>query len=721
MLLFHEKCFEKKDVGHRFTQRPYFPMLLGNGTDAILISCFGTPFPVSDSSLFLPGNYNKSIGWHKTDRKNFKSKTSYGANLILAEVETNFFIGTEIFRPKQTKQYFDPITAVLTTEFEKSSHRDTGLIKLKISTFLTGSHTLVEHYEVLKAPETPFSLEFRLKPAFDAGSCSIDPRIHASDVAYSDMQNKEGFCFTYNLETYSGIAANWFELNNYHNIESWQRATQETIRSPGLKTGDSLTRYTAILDNEDSENYKKALFKIVELTKSVRYKNILNSHADYWAKRQSASSVQLPDPELQYQYNLSQYVIRSVFDMTTGFLPMGILPYQWQNCMFWDSWFCSMAWLGSNRSEYSKRLSEFWLSALPQAKELAAKIGSPGARFNWTLTRKAPTRNAERIIQFHNNGVVIIQISQTWRATGDKQFLGKVFPVMENALMFLVEHLVGHDENGVYIGQCAGPDESTTDRKRNDTWTTAVMLDGIDRYLEAARALDKKTFRTDLQKLRQELQTILHRNVDGEGVLQSFEGGTRPHWGSIIFSLFPDHPALAKTVERISLYDEELDCYDSLGVVSSYCRNFTWAELRIIRILGEQGDPAGWIRLKKNAKFTNSLGGIPEQIVCTGQPVNEWFMTSHAAYIWALHALLIRRHGEQLNVFNCLPENWQDLSVQNLTTEDGLCVSATLTSGTCTKLEITNMHTETRRILINAPGISEQNLVIESGHTVKVV
>lgn len=57
-------------------------------------------------------------------------------------------------------------------------------------------------------------------------------------------------------------------------------------------------------------------------------------------------------------------------------------------------------------------------------------------------------------------------------------------------------------------------------------------------YRDAARILKAKTSIKNLDMIIEKLTAGLNMNIDKKGVMQSFQGGKLPHWGSLIFDLF---------------------------------------------------------------------------------------------------------------------------------------------------------------------------------------
>jgi hypothetical protein len=79
-------------------------------------------------------------------------------------------------------------------------------------------------------------------------------------------------------------------------------------------------------------------------------------------------------------------------------------------------------------------------------------------------------------------------------------------------------------------------------------------------------------------------------------------------------------------------------------------------------------------------------------------------MSSHASYVWAMNSLLVNRQGDRLAVFTNLPAEWENVSFENLTTPDGLQVSAKLKNRKIVKLEVKNLSQQEREVDLLHPG-----------------
>ena len=704
MIKYEEGNLETNEYGAYFPDRPYYPFLAANGTDGILIGLSGFPDDPNWMCYSMQLPFRINLGWYKTARKDYEyahkhyGPSTYGTSVALAGLTTMLTIGKDNnLGIREPKQFFDPKKRVLTTTYSLQEARGKIPAEIKVTTFMTDEHLLVERYEVLREPSSGIRFGFNLDTPHSTDLHELC--VHPEKIEHKKSQH--GFAYSYKYksnEIPDGLAASWTDSPD----AEYDNATTEY--SPVITEGEAITHYVSVIDEYDSEDYRAEIKRLQEKTLSQGYDSILAEHIAANKPDLAFSSVDLPEEDLQYLYDYSHYALNATFEKESGFMPMGILPCNWHNAMFWDCWFASMAWLGSNRFEYSKAISSFYQDKLDEAKSVAAKLECAGARYAWTTNLDHFELNPESVIQFHNNAVVAVQSLQIYDFTGDKEFLSGIFEMVEQSLIFLTDRIVEIVNNQVVLKECAGLDESTHDLKGTDTWTAAIFAKGLERYLNACEILEKFPFQKNLGDVASMVKDAIDRNIDDDGVLQSFDGGMEPHWGSLIFNLFPNHSALEKTLDAISIFDESLDSYRSNGVAVYKGRIFTWTEYWISAILAMKGDPAGWSRLKKCAKFTDGFGSIPERVFYDGELLKRPFMTSHASYVWAINSLLLRRDGDLLAILANLPAGWKNVSFENITTPDGLKVSATMKNGVVTECVIVNINMTPAKIHLTIPG-----------------
>jgi hypothetical protein len=172
-----------------------------------------------------------------------------------------------------------------------------------------------------------------------------------------------------------------------------------------------------------------------------------------------------------------------------------------------------------------------------------------------------------------------------------------------------------------------------------------------------------------------------------------------PHWGSLVFDLFPSHPALRPTVRKMmENYDPRMNLYNLHGVTRYAEKSFPWANYWAARCLARAGDPAAHHLLTNALASTNRFAGIPERVFYHGELFNNWFLTGHASLVWAVHGMLATAHGNTLRLLGGAHRAWRDVEFDGIHAGEGLVVSARVRRGRLRRLKITNLQSSTRRI-----------------------
>ncbi|HRJ73073.1 MAG TPA: hypothetical protein PLS03_12690, partial [Terrimicrobiaceae bacterium] len=336
-----------------------------------------------------------------------------------------------------------------------------------------------------------------------------------------------------------------------------------------------------------------------------------------------------------------------------------------------------------------------------QGRKLAKELGSPGVRIEWTVNLFDFSVYDPPILQIHNNAVwanaLFAEASMQGRTLDD----GAV-RFVRDLLAFLVDRLL-HQADATGSGTIIGIDESTRDPKPNDTWSTAVCLKAFEDYQAYCREHGRDPEIPDLDRAREHLRGLLASNTDGNGVLQSFTGGRVPHWGSLVFDLFPDDPAAGPTLAKMSgNHSAAHDLFNFHGLNRYAERAFPWANNWAARCLARMRRPEALHYWLNNTRSTNHFGGVPERVWYHGENYINWCMTGHASQIWAMNGMLADFRDGILTVLGGIdPAVWKTLSFAGIQAGDGLGVSMVLEDGRILELEVTSA--SARTILIQAP------------------
>lgn len=705
-------------------RKGYFPPILQNGVDSMLIGLLGSPDGAWEYSQHL--SRQSTVGWYKTDRR----ENPLDCDLIeLANLSVRPCIGKEEIVIADSHQEFDARNAVLTTEYWQKDNRRAGHLRVRVTTFLTKDHVLVERYELLEVPQQGASFKFSVGPSVQpantqqVGSSYFDPM--KGWQLFEDAQ-RNGVGFIYHTGVYKGIGLTWTDLEGTAVIPGWGQGKTFvgvrlpiTIKTPEIFEPVSFTRYTCLVDNVDSGEIspEQKLHEIWDKVVDLQYDQLLAEHSAYWRNYNSVSSISLPGREdIEKIYDFSNYCIKATQEKSTGFTPVGIQPFLWNGYQFWDSSFFQYAWLSGNHIEESEKFCRFLISRHSDASDLARKMGAPGARMAWRTGRDRFEIFAENVKQYHNNSAAAYCLYLHYLVSGDKDLLEESFPMMDDLVIFMVHETVKDCGDYAVIGECMGPDESFLDLKVNDSWTCAITIKAIECLTESARVLGKTPTVNGLPGLAVKLRRGLDMNVDKDGVLQPFQGAAFPHWGSLIFSHCPEHSALLPTIDKMEeCYDPVLGLYNSHGLTRYAEKSFPWADFWKAHILAMACDSRAGERIEKHIPYTNKFGGIAERIFYHGERYKEYFGTGHAAFCWALNCCMVNQVGDELRLFPGIPESWGDVSFENLRTESGLLVSASLSEGRVTRLDITSRIDGLRLKLVSPDNSLPDQLIIKEG------
>jgi len=505
--------------------------------------------------------------------------------------------------------------------------------------------------------------------------------------------------YDFTLEKFRGGARSWFDCESSGGSATAKKKNVFVfgqLQTRTMRSGESFTRYLAAIDNADTKNPSVALDATIAECRRLGYHRLRDRHQKEWQAYFATSRVEIPAPSVSFIYDTSRYLVRANLH-PSGFLPMGNLPYLWQGVMFWDAGFALEAFMTSGNITEARRVLEHLNVYMPAGRAMARRYG--GARLEWTVEQGQFTQYPSLTMQVHNNTWWAHSIHALHRYTNDLQFLRRNFRNFEDLIVFVADYFLEDRGDHLIVRCCTGPDESASRPKVNDTWTCAITLKALMEYRDAALALKRRPIIANLDEVIHRLGAGLDRNVDGNGVLQSFKGGRLPHWGSLIFDLFPDHPALKPTLAKMMKnYDPRKKLYNMHGVTRYAEKSFPWTNYWASRIFSRVGDPTALRLLMNTIESANCFGGIPERIFYHGELFNNWLLTAHGSMVWAVNGMLANATGHVLRILGGVHHAWRDVKFENIHAGCGLVVSATIRKGRPVRIEIINLSSERREI-----------------------
>lgn len=696
---------ELTEWGGRLPEQAYFPVYLGNGRDAMFINIMGSGENHWERSVRASSPLTRllSTEWHKADRRDYgKSRLVYGQLMPFVNFSSGPVLRGDDVVPRDVRQYFDPRSATVTTFLTQIDNRTGEDLELRSQTFLTADGLLVQVIRCIKAPACGVQYFFSLgEPGPDYQNAKV-PFVKPEDATFEG----EGALLQYRSRWQQGRAEG-FSLVGGVEVERIQvqsidfpKFTQKDQVTVEFGSGDVVWRVLSIQDDREGGDPEAQCRALRERVNTLDVDGLHAAHCAQWEDYFSTSMVRFPDPAAQFLYDVSRYNIKANLH-PCGFLPMGTMPYLWQGAMFWDASFGHQALLGCGNFQEAESVTGHIRSLESHGEKLAESLGSPGIRIEWTVNLFDFSVYDPPILQIHNNAVWAHALFEEARSQG-RPICKEAAHFVRGLLAFLVDRLLHHaEETG--SGAIIGMDESTRDPKPNDTWSAAICLKALEEYDAYCqeRGLDPEI--AELDRARTALRDILTSNTDADSVLQSFTGGRVPHWGSLVFDLFPDHltagPTLAKMTEN---YNAPHDLFNFHGLNRYAERAFPWANNWVARCLGRMRRPEALHYWLNNTRSTNHFGGVPERVWYHGENYINWCMTGHASQVWAMNGMLADFRDGVLTVLGGVdPAIWNSLAFSGIQAGDGLDVSLILEHGKIVELTVSSR--SPRTLIIQAP------------------
>ena len=658
-----------------FRERQYFPMLLGNGIDTVLIDWGGSMRACDKGLEHIERN------WYKSDRRNNDGKllpfffTSY---LLTYRREQHLI--------RESDQEFDPFKAVLHSKVQAAG------FEVEIDTFLTNDHLLVQHFTFNQIPadDPETGLELILSRP--------EKEVTGAHYAFEITDTGKTLQAKCNYEEQSGLAFLLCSDQNCHGEVkaetgslTWNGAV---LKVENIREGSTLTSYCFVGDNHDYHNLEESAEIVKSKIRESGYENILRKHVKNWRHYHQQSSIKTGNEATDYLIALSNYLLKVYQNPVSGGVPAGLYPLMWQGKVFWDSFFFHEALLRGNHVDEAEKLSLFWLKTLPQARKNATlwkrKYGSgEGARYGWCTDHQGRCELITEIRELHNNPIVALMAWNQFRYTRNREMLKTLFPVMKESIDFMLSCAVVEENEKAYIINCEGVDESTRNHNRNDSWTAGAMIAALSALLQAAREL-RMELPGRYSNILNKLLLGLEDNHDKEGVLRSSLNSSSVNFGSMIYLLLPEYPSARKTMEELWTHRGKYCSVCQIGTPRQDARCVPWFQSWSAAIWAQLHDKRANEWLSECQNNTNCFGALPEQVRPDGSLYKHWMGTAHASFLMAVYRMLVNVSGESIQLGFALPEAWRNARFSNVRLKNGLLISCCLKQGELDSLQIEN-------------------------------
>ena len=341
-----------------FSDRPYYPYLLANGNDAVLLNFCGAMMTGLTGHIHAERHQGSVCAWYKQEHRR---KGGRIPPVIIAGYQV--IVDGEVCEVTSFQQEFDCKRAVLKScsGFRCDTH-------VKLESFLTDSGILVYEMEVTGTKaETLSVIFFILEPNSYNGTFA--PGCEKAKMSFAARDN--GADFTYDFEC--GIKGRGsFETDRTDGIACENAGKiAPGVRFDGVRPGWKGTMYTRCADLGQ---------ELPEITPDLKIRHIA-SWRDYFSK----SSILLPDPDIQYAYELGRYLMRA-YQHRDGAITCGMLPHMWAGgqCCPCDAGIAMLALLMNNDLSEARKYLQFYLDRYEAGEKLTVELGVKGVAFsNW--------------------------------------------------------------------------------------------------------------------------------------------------------------------------------------------------------------------------------------------------------------------------------------------------------------------------------------------------
>ena len=695
------------------SQRPYFPALLANGADAVLLNYSGSMVSGLTGHAHFEQHQGCPCAWYKVGH----GSRDKGCGMVQPIVQSGYqiLLDGEVCDIDDYEQRFDPITAMLHT---RASAR--GVI-VRIEAFLTGDPVLVERYRVERVPagkRADLAFFVRTTDGRTGGLTTVQ-------TAALRVRGRQGdaVSFDYSVGPIRGAGR----------LLSDRPADEPYGALPGLlfhgvRRGFRAAKFLVLADGTDERGFRGRVERAAGRCRELGAAGLAREHRLGWSRYARGSRVTLPDEEFQYLYDNSLYVLRANQHPRTGAISVGPLPSLWGGGVHdpFDGAYAHRALLATNRLEEARRHLGYYDLQRRRGRKLARDAGLPGAMYSgWSdcfgndLTRDL----GAYLLDYKPLMPAYIVLDRYWQWVYDPadRDHAQRLPLMREILDLAVARFVLVRGQKAFMAPCTAGNESYV-QVENDTMNGLAYARAMAGYGEMAQALGQRS-----GALYAELARKLYRGLDENyraGVLMPYRGAKYLTGLQLDFYLtnLPEGidprsvwAALGAMRTRWGLdSDQPSEAYRDWPWCSS------WAAIALAH-MGCGSDSFRWLRHPMGTM--TALGVLPEKVRLDGYAIGYGYPSPHALLAWATaHALCHTGPNGELRLLAGLDGQWRDLAFERLRVDGGLLASGTVQGGRLERLQLRNTSGVPlrRRVSLNRcyHGPRERDVLIPARRTV---
>ncbi|MDO8586581.1 MAG: hypothetical protein Q7T82_06030 [Armatimonadota bacterium] len=672
--------------------KPYFPMILANGSDVVLVDYSGS-MQCHSGHLHLEQHQGALCGWQKTTHRE-KGRHMFSVAFFPYRIMRP---DNDVYEIGWFDQRFDPRTATLVTEVRSK------ILHLRFTTFLADGQPLyAERIEVLWIDP-----EAQPKIALLAQQMA-DPRVAQVSFGRGDAAQVVGEYTLSEIEGSLRVAV----VARRQAVHDGTQSHTGYLEVRDLKPGDVIDRFVTMQDTSHTEQPENACATAIENALAKGFEKLHEEHSEAWQSYQATTEVTLPDPEWDYSYRLGLYLMRAS-QHPSGYAVHGTYNVLWGggSCCSADFIFFTRGWASANQKASVQALADYYESgAGPMAREYARQIGRPGLNYPWFFNifgrdlffDDAVSARAAGI-QKGNIASMATEIYDIYRFFGDTDDLRKRLPVIKDMLDFLLAEIIVQEGDRWSTGSLIGSDENV--ERVNDIGHLLKLIRAMRDYQEGCRALglpEDERYAAAIKGLSVTMQENYR-----DGVLYPWKGATEVLTTNVM--CYAEN--MPEGINAKSIWASHRSDSGEWGLSADNAGRdpnmvWPWLEASTAVAFSTIDPKLSYRRLKNALRFTDMHGFFVEKIRPDGFWINIGYSTPHACFVWAVNSLLATDNGKRLTIAAGLPSAWQDYSFAGIHTPSGYAVSLDVQGGRVKRLVITNTRPETRQIRLRllSPG-----------------
>jgi len=665
-----------------FSKEPYYPMLLSNGQDGIVIGYCGTNVSPISGHAALYETLGVACGWYKASTRAY---TKSPITQILRAV-----LHVEVFgapcMASHYEQYLNPEEGVLITKLIFAKH-----IHVTVESFLTEDGLWGEKVTVDQCPDNAdLKLGFGVLRHF----CGYGwMKLQVESELFAKM-DPAGVAFDYTLTDAKGRGALWASTAFDRNVYKEDYPGGPTATALGMydhvEEGMSFSRVLTCVDETECAEYE-AEFVRREALAEKGYEAVKTDYIEKYRAQTGGCSVTVPEEKLQGVYDLSRFHVNGHYNRQSGAINLGNMPHLWGgglHCSY-DANFAIHALLNSGDLQAAEKYKQFFVEQGKLGREMLQKINVAGTAFTgWTNCFGGFARNGRDMAQWLINEkplfvcCEVLNRYDVWKYT-DQQLDEESRTVLQDVWTFLRDQIL-RERDGKYVlidvkaGTEAGFDVEAD---------TALII-----YMAATlRALDAMLGENFREQIARDILESMEINYTEEGVLMPFKDAPYLGGGQMDYYIYTLPDAIdIKSVDKALEVGKTPWGY-TFEQTTEEKRHWPWIHSRAAICYTHEGmHAAAMEHLLQMTNYCSAVGALPEYIRMDGLAINYWYTSAHALFVWALHDALVHVHKDELRLCYGIIDQWQDFSCKGIYLENGLNVDMEIKGGVLQRLTLQN-------------------------------